>query len=170
MENQFAKSREFRGDHISAHYMVQESMSIEGKTVKDYLGLGPTTTSTSTTSTTSTSTTSTSTTVTTSSTTAGPTTSSTTTTATPVPTEWNVIDRAGNPRIAKGIRLQPGATAGNIRVHLVEDYNADGSEAYTTYQFAAIAADRLPYREGFIFDKILADGTTIDLTYVKILL
>jgi len=98
-------------------------------------------------------------------------TTTTTTTLTPSPTLWRVTDRAGVECLAKGVRIRPGASAGNLVVHLFEDFDAAGAKAYTTYQFAAVGADEQAHREGLIFDEILEAGTTLALLdYVKILL
>lgn len=109
-----------------------------------------------------------------------------------------VRDRAGNLCIAKGVRImkktggdavnsadagtstttsttttstttttaapQTDVTSGSLIVHLLGDYSSGGYKKYTRYDFDA--GDK----EGFLFDEIRDDGTTISLEDVKILL
>ena len=94
-------------------------------------------------------------------------------TTTAEPQVWESIDRAGNPRLSKGIRVDAGCPGGDLVVHLVEDWDGADPETanrvFVTYSIPAVAAGAIPYREGFIFDAIAETGTTLDLDYVKIL-
>jgi hypothetical protein len=88
----------------------------------------------------------------------------TTTTQAPTPTVWHVTDRAGNQCYAKGVRVRHDYAGGDISVHLVDDFDVNGTMQFTVYNLEAGEECSM------IFDYISTTGTTINLYGVKILL
>lgn len=75
---------------------------------------------------------------------------------------YAVTNQAGVASIAKGLTVKSGSAGGDLVVHLVDDFDVNGANAYTTLTLAA--GDRL----GFVFDEVKESGTTITLTDVQI--
>jgi hypothetical protein len=97
----------------------------------------------------------------------GTTTTTTTTTTDPgSPAVWNVSHDGGTTlEWGKGIRVKSSTSGGNLVVHLAE--NDDGT--YDTYDIPAGGGTSV-YKEGLIYDQVIASGTTIDLDDVSFLL
>jgi len=92
-------------------------------------------------------------------------TTTTTTTNEPGPATWTVTDQNVNVEWGKGIRVKSSTTGGDLVVHLAE--NPAGE--YDTYDIPAGGGTTV-YKEGLIYDEVIASGTTIDLDDISFLL
>ena len=79
---------------------------------------------------------------------------------------WSVVDRAGAATVACGISVVDTSSGGNLVVHLIGDYDANGAAVYDTLKLTA-TYDHLI---GLAFDKVQQNGTTIPLGGLKIFL
>lgn len=77
---------------------------------------------------------------------------------------YYIENNKGELIVAKGVRIKNASAGGNLEVHLIDNFDANGLPVYTIYDL--VGGDK----EGFLFDQIKSDSTTITLSDVLILL
>jgi hypothetical protein len=75
---------------------------------------------------------------------------------------WEVVDRAGTSRLAKGIMTTSGADGGILNVHLANDYDSSNNKVYCPIPLGTNDV------KAVIFDEVAESGTTISLAEVII--
>jgi hypothetical protein len=74
--------------------------------------------------------------------------------------------RNGAARIARGLDVKPTSTGGNLKIHILNDYDSRGRKCWLTYPIPA--GGGVIQRIGYFFDEVDSAGTTILKTDVII--
>lgn len=73
--------------------------------------------------------------------------------------KYVTVARNGNAKIARGFDVVSTSSGGNLKVHLLNDYNAKKQKVWLVYPIPASGG--AVQRVGLIFDEVDSTGTTI---------